>query len=58
MSDIGKFDRPVPGGNQRMGWVSAVAAGEPYFLDVHVKPGYSSPMVTRATSEASTGQAS
>lgn len=38
--------------------ISAVEAGEPYFLDVHVKPGYSSPMVTRASGEASTGQAS
>ena len=38
--------------------LAAVAAGEPYFIDVRVQPGYSSPMVTRASGEASTGKAS
>jgi thiamine pyrophosphate-dependent acetolactate synthase large subunit-like protein len=32
--------------------------GEPFFLDVRVQPGYSTPMVTRASGEASTGTAS
>ena len=36
----------------------AVAGGEPYLIDVRVQPGYSSPMVTRASGEASTGTAS
>jgi thiamine pyrophosphate-dependent acetolactate synthase large subunit-like protein len=35
-----------------------VEGGEPYFLDVRVQPGYSTPMVTRASGEASTGTAS
>ena len=38
--------------------LKAVEAGKPYFLDVLVKPGYSTPMVTRASGEASTGTAS
>ena len=38
--------------------LAAVAAGEPYLIDVRVQPGYSSPMVTRASGEASTGTAS
>jgi len=38
--------------------IRTVEAGEPYFLDVVVQPGYSSPMVTRASGEASTGTAS
>ncbi|MCH8882821.1 MAG: hypothetical protein IIA41_04885, partial [SAR324 cluster bacterium] len=33
--------------------IRTVEAGEPYFLDVVVQPGYSSPMVTRASGEAS-----
>lgn len=38
--------------------IRAVEAGEPYLLDVRVRPGYSAPMVTRASGEASTGSAS
>jgi len=38
--------------------LAAVAAGEPYLIDVVVQPGYSAPMVTRASGEASTGMAS
>jgi hypothetical protein len=38
--------------------IAAVAAGEPYLIDVVVQPGYSAPMVTRASGEASTGMAS
>ncbi len=38
--------------------LKVVEAGEPYFLDVVVQPGYSAPMVTRASGEASTGTAS
>ena len=38
--------------------LEAVANGEPYLIDVIVQPGYSSPMVTRASGEASTGSAS
>ena len=38
--------------------LAAVAAGEPYLIDVVVQPGYSAPMVTRASGEASTGTAS
>ena len=38
--------------------IKTVEAGEPYFLDVVVQPGYSAPMVTRASGEASTGTAS
>ena len=38
--------------------IRAVEAGEPYLLDVRVRPGYSAPMVTRASGEASTGTAS
>ncbi len=38
--------------------IRTVEAGEPYFLDVVVQPGYSAPMVTRASGEASTGTAS
>ena len=38
--------------------LAAVADGKPYFIDVRVQPGYSSPMVTRASGEASTGKAS
>ncbi|MEQ9125614.1 MAG: thiamine pyrophosphate-dependent enzyme, partial [Alphaproteobacteria bacterium] len=38
--------------------LAAVAAGEPYLIDVVVQPGYSAPMVTRASGEASTGSAS
>ena len=38
--------------------LEAVEGGEPYLIDVVVKPGYSSPMVTRASGEASTGTAS
>jgi len=38
--------------------LAAVAAGEPYLIDVVVEPGYSAPMVTRASGEASTGTAS
>ena len=38
--------------------LAVVAAGEPYLIDVVVQPGYSSPMVTRASGEASTGTAS
>ncbi len=38
--------------------IRAVEAGEPYLLDVVVQPGYSAPMVTRASGEASTGSAS
>ncbi len=37
--------------------LAVVEAGEPYLLDVVVKPGYSSPVVTRASGEASTGSA-
>ena len=36
----------------------AAVAGEPYLIDVVVQPGYSAPMVTRASGEASTGMAS
>ena len=35
-----------------------VSSEEPYLIDVRVQPGYSSPMVTRASGEASTGTAS
>ena len=35
-----------------------VEAGEPFFIDIVVQPGYSAPMVTRASGEASTGTAS
>ena len=38
--------------------LETVAGGKPYFIDVRVQPGYSAPMVTRASGEASTGQAS
>ena len=38
--------------------LAVVAGGEPYLIDVRVQPGYSSPMVTRASGEASTGTAS
>ncbi|MEC7490630.1 MAG: thiamine pyrophosphate-dependent enzyme [Pseudomonadota bacterium] len=38
--------------------LSVVADGEPFLIDVRVQPGYSSPMVTRASGEASTGTAS
>jgi thiamine pyrophosphate-dependent acetolactate synthase large subunit-like protein len=38
--------------------LDAVAKGEPYLIDVVVQPGYSAPMVTRASGEASTGSAS
>ena len=38
--------------------LAQVEAGEPYLLDVIVQPGYSAPMVTRASGEASTGTAS
>ena len=37
--------------------LSAVEAGSPFLVDVVVQPGYSSPMVTRASGEASTGSA-
>ena len=37
--------------------IKAVEAGEPFLLDVIVQPGYSAPMVTRASGEASTGTA-
>lgn len=37
--------------------LEAVDGGEPYLVDVVVRPGYSSPMVTRASGEASTGSA-
>jgi thiamine pyrophosphate-dependent acetolactate synthase large subunit-like protein len=33
--------------------LKAVEQGEPFFIDVRVEPGYSSPMVTRASGEAS-----
>jgi thiamine pyrophosphate-dependent acetolactate synthase large subunit-like protein len=38
--------------------LKVVEGGEPFFLDVRVVPGYSTPMVTRASGEASTGTAS
>ena len=38
--------------------IGAVEAGKPFLLDVVVQPGYSAPMVTRASGEASTGTAS
>lgn len=38
--------------------LAQVEAGAPYLLDVIVQPGYSAPMVTRASGEASTGTAS
>ena len=38
--------------------LKAVENGEPYLIDVVVQPGYSAPMVTRASGEASTGTAS
>ena len=37
--------------------IAAVEAGAPFLLDVVVQPGYSAPMVTRASGEASTGTA-
>ena len=37
--------------------IAAVEAGTPFLLDVVVQPGYSAPMVTRASGEASTGTA-
>ena len=38
--------------------LKVVESGKPFFLDVRVVPGYSTPMVTRASGEASTGTAS
>ncbi len=38
--------------------IAAVEAGKPFLIDVVVRPGYSAPMVTRASGEASTGTAS
>ena len=38
--------------------IGAVEGGKPFLLDVVVQPGYSAPMVTRASGEASTGTAS
>jgi thiamine pyrophosphate-dependent acetolactate synthase large subunit-like protein len=38
--------------------LKVVEGGKPFFLDVRVIPGYSTPMVTRASGEASTGTAS
>ena len=38
--------------------IAAVESGKPFLLDVVVQPGYSAPMVTRASGEASTGTAS
>ena len=38
--------------------LKVVEGGEPFLLDVRVRPGYSTPMVTRASGEASTGTAS
>ena len=38
--------------------IKAVEFGQPFFIDVRVEPGYSAPMVTRSSGEASTGSAS
>ncbi len=38
--------------------IEIVAGGMPHLIDVVVQPGYSAPMVTRASGEASTGTAS
>jgi len=35
--------------------LAVIDAGEPYLLDVHVEPGYSQPMATRASGEGSKG---